>query len=172
MDKEIGRAGKVSLIKATPDHARLIADSLRMLDARECLIHGLQPLEALLEPFTQDNHKTYSIKHDDTVIAMCGTVPISNDIARVWMLGTDDINKNWIGFLRGCKPAIDILQSNYSIIENFVPEDHTDTIMWLTWCGFVFDEELYNFYGHNMMRFVRCRKQENNVYYLNRPVMH
>jgi len=58
------------------------------------------------------------------------------------------------------------------MIENFVPEDHQDTIMWLTWCGFTFDKETYNVHGHNMLRFVRCREQQNNVYYLKRPVMH
>jgi hypothetical protein len=132
----------------------------------------MTPLEALLEPFTVTNNKTYAIKFEETVIALCGTVPVTDNIGRVWMLGTGGINQNWRVFLRGCKPAIEILQDEYYMIENFVPEDHQDTIMWLTWCGFTFDKEIYNVHGHNMLRFVRCREQQNNVYYLKRPVMH
>lgn len=172
MDEEVGRIGKLSLVQGTVDHARMIADSLRMFDTRECLIYGMTPLEALLEPFTVTNNKTYAIKFEETVIALCGTVPVTDSIGRVWMLGTGGINQNWRVFLRGCKPAIEILQDKYYMIENFVPEDHQDTIMWLTWCGFTFDKEIYNVHGHNMLRFVRCREQQNNVYYLKRPVMH
>lgn len=172
MDEEVGRIKGLSLVKATIDHARMISDSLRMYDARECLIYGLTPLEALLEPFTVYGNKTYAIKLDETVLALCGTVPIEDNAGRVWMLGTGGINNNYRLFLRGCKQAIDILQGEYDTIENFVPEDHTDTIMWLSWCGFVFDAQKYNIHGHNMMRFVRCRKPESNVYYLERPVMH
>lgn len=172
MDKEVGRIGRLSLVEGRLEHARMICDSLRLFDARECLIHGVTPLEALTEPFEIKGSVTYSIKYDDVVIAMCGTVPIEGDVARVWMLGTGGINEHYRIFLRGCSKAIDILQSNYSIIENFVPVDHSDTIMWLSWCGFVFDEEFYQINGHTMMRFVRCEKKENNVYYLERPVMH
>lgn len=172
MDKEIVRVGRLSLVEGRLDHARMIADSLRMLDARECYIHGSTPLEALTEPFMVHRSVTYSIKHDDTVIAMCGTVPTDEDVGRVWMLGTEGINQNSKSFLRGCKKVINILQSEYSTIENFVPIDHVDTIMWLSWCGFVFDEQSYELNGHNMVRFVRCVKNKNNVYYLERPVIH
>ena len=119
-----------------------------------------------------NGNKTYAIKLNETVLALCGTVPIEDNAGRVWMLGTGGINNNYRLFLRGCKQAIDILQGKYDTIENSVPEDHTDTIMWLSWCGFVFDAQKYNIHGHNMMRFVRCRKPESNVYYLERPVMH
>ena len=47
MAKEFVRVGRLSLIKSRPEHAEIIADELRLHDLRECLIHGLQPLEAL-----------------------------------------------------------------------------------------------------------------------------
>lgn len=172
MDNEVGRIGRLSLVEGRPHHAIEIADCLRMFDLRECMIHGVSAIQALTEPFSVHNSVTYSIKFDDVVIAMCGTVPTENNSARVWMLGTGGINENYRIFLRGCKKAIEILQADYSMIENYVPVDHVDTIMWLSWCGFVFDEELYNLNGHSMMRFVRCRPEKNNVYYLERPVMH
>ena len=75
--------------------------------------------------------------------------------------------------LSECKWVADLLQDNYRVMENFVPIDHEETISWLTWCGFTFDEQLYEINGHSMMRFVRCKNPKNNVYYLEkRPVMH
>lgn len=173
MANELVRVGRLSLVKSLPDHAEQIADNLRLFDKRECYIHGLSPIEALTEPLAVSKSKTYTIKLDHKPIAMCGTVPQDVNSARVWMLGTSDINNNFRPFLRGCKPVINLLQANYSLIENFVPADHHDTIMWLSWCGFVFDETIYELHGHNMMRFVRCKSHHNDVIAeLIRPVMH
>ena len=134
---------------------------------------GLEPLEALAEPLTINGAKTYTIKYDDRSIAMCGTVPVDNETGRVWMLGTGAINSNFRPFLRGCKEVIQLLQGNYKVVENYVPVDHHETIMWLRWWGFVVAEHLHEINGHTMMRFVRCINQKNNVYYLQqRPVTH
>jgi hypothetical protein len=173
MAHELVRVGRLSLIKSRPHHAEEIADSLRFYDKRECMIWGFTPLEALTEPFAVDGSRTYTIKFDDNPIAMCGAVPIDEHQGRVWMLGTGGVNNNFRPFLRGCREVIKILQGDFHTIENFVPVDHHETIMWLSWCGFTFDEETYEINGHAMMRFVRCSVRQNNVYYLNqRPVMH
>jgi len=167
MAREILRVGRLSLVKGAPEHAESVAERLRFNDRRECMIYGLEPLAALTEPFAAPISRTYTIKHDDESIAMCGVVEQDNKSARVWMLGTGGVNTNFRQFLRGCREVIDILQGKYETLENFVPVDHHETIMWLSWCGFVFDEELYEINGHTMMRFVRCTVQQNNVYYLN-----
>lgn len=173
MADELVRVGRLSLIKSRPHHAEEISESLRFHDKRECMIWGFTPLEALTEPFAIDGSRNYTIRFDDRPIAMCGTVPIEEYQGRVWMLGTGAVNNNFRPFLRGCKEVINILQGDFHTIENFVPVDHHDTIMWLSWCGFTFDDETYEINGHAMMRFVRCRVRQNNVYYLNqRPVMH
>lgn len=173
MVKELARVGRLSLIEGRPHHAEEIADSLRFHDKRECMIWGLPPIEALTEPFAIRGSRIYTIKMDDRPIAMCGVVPLEEGQGRVWMLGTGAVNNNFRPFLRGCKKVIEILQGDLDSIENFVPVDHHETIMWLSWCGFTFDEETYEMNGHIMMRFVRCRERQNNVYYLNqRPVMH
>ena len=173
MDKELMRIGRLSLTKSKPEHAEAICDSLRFNDQRECMIYGATPLEALTEPLVISGAKTFTLKLDNNPIAMTGNVPIDEDHGRIWMLGTGGINKNFRPFLRGCKPVIDLLQEGYLSLENYVPIDHHETIMWLSWCGFVFDESTYEMCGHSMMRFVRCVNEKNNVYYLDkRPVIH
>lgn len=173
MADELARVGRLSLVKGRPHHAEQIADSLRFFDKRECMIWGLPPLEALTEPFAVQGSRIYTICFDKRPIAMCGVVPTEERQGRVWMLGTGAINNNFRSFLRGCKEVINILQGDLESIENFVPIDHHETIMWLSWCGFTFDDVYYEINGHMMMRFVRCSVRQNNVYYLNqRPVTH
>ena len=172
-DNEIKRIGRLSLVWATTDHAEEICDHLRLPDRVECMIHNASPLEALTEPFGVEGARTYAIKYDDRCIAMLGTVPIDYAHGRVWFLGTGAINENFRAFLRGCKDVIEILQGEYYQIENLVQATNHDTIMWLTWCGFVFEDEPYFVNDHAMVRFVRCQSKKNNVYYLDkRPVVH
>lgn len=167
------RVGRLSLIKSLPEHAEYVADNMRKLDVRECYIHNLTPLEALTEPMAIHGAVTYTLRLDKTPIGMCGTVPIDDTSGRVWLLGTDQITHHFRPFLRGCKPTVELLQSHYGMIENFVPADHHDTIMWLSWCGFVFDRTMYEINGHTFMRFERCVADKNNVIgELSRPVMH
>ena len=173
MVHEVIRVGRLSLIKSLPEHAEQVADNMRKADVRECYIHHLSPLEALTEPFAIDGSVTYTLKLDKIPIGMCGTVPTKANKARVWLLGTDGITNNFRPFLRGCRPTIELLQATYYSIENYVPADHHDTIMWLAWCGFTFDEHLYEIQGHTFMRFVRCALDKNNgIGELSRPVMH
>lgn len=173
MAEELGRVKNLSLVYAKKEDAYEIKDRLRFPDMRECLIHGVTPEQALTDPFFIVGSRTFSIKLDDKIIGMCGTVPIDSKNARVWMLGTDDILDNWRIFVRGTRKAVDILQGDYETIENFIPIDHEHTIMWLLWSGFELDEKAYEVSSHSMVRFTRCKKTQNNVYYLRpRPVMH
>ena len=173
MARDLIRVGRLSLSKSLPYHAEAIADDLRLHDLRECLIYGLRPLEALTEPLAIHGAKTYTIKFDESPIAMCGSVPIDQSSARIWMLGTNSITNNFRPFLRGCADAIELLHSDYEYIENYVPADHHETIMWLSWCGFTFDDVTYDICGHTMMRLVRCREKHKGVIAeLTRPVMH
>ena len=173
MDKELMRIGRLSLVNSVPEHAERICDYLRFNDRRECMIYGATPLEALTEPLVISGAKTFTLKLDNEPIAMTGNVPIEDGCGRIWMLGTGAINNNFRPFLRGCRGVINLLQEGYHSLENYVPVDHHETIMWLAWCGFTFDDDTHEVCDHKMMRFVRCVNEKNNVYYLDkRPVIH
>ena len=142
-----------------------------MSDQKECLIYGVTPYQALTDCFGVEGARNYSIFIDDKCIAMCGTVPIEHDFGRVWFLGTIAINKNFRPFLRGCNKVIELLQGDYKQIENLCPVEHHDTVMWLSWCGFTFEDHPYDINDTIMVRFVRCANKKNNVIYLKRPVL-
>ena len=64
-------------------------------------------------------------------------------------------------------------KGDFEEISNVVPVEHSDTIMWLMWCGFTFSNETININGFEMLRFVRCRNKSNNVIRIKqRPVFH
>mgnify|MGYP001163701041 FL=1 len=172
MSREIlEQEGRLWFTWATYDDAKTISRHLRLNDQKECMIHRTSPYDALTSGFDIEGARNYSIFLDKTCIAMCGTVPIDYEFGRVWFLGTSHINKNFRPFLRGCARVIKHLQGDYKQIENLCPVDHHETIMWLTWCGFTFDDYPYEVNGHTMMRFVRCVKKKNNVISLKRPVL-
>lgn len=108
MAKEFVRVGRLSLIKSRPHDAEFIADDLRLHDLRECLIHGLQPLEALTEPFAVDGAHTYTLMLDETPIGMCGTVPIEDSGAKY---GYSALTELQITFVPSCVVAQKLLHS-------------------------------------------------------------
>lgn len=162
----------LSLHYASIEDALCIHENLRPNDLKECEIFGYSPFEALSHVFEIVNSRTYAIKNDGECIGMCGTVPLEQDRGSVWMLGTSDINKYSKPFLRKCKDVIDLLQGDYEVIENICPAGHSETIMWLTWCGFTFYEERQQINGYDMLRFVRCKDEKSQAYYTQRPVYH
>ena len=112
MAKLLAKVGRLSLVEAVFQDLHEIKDRLRFHDVRECYIHGSSPEQALADPFVIRGAKTYSIKLDDRVIGMCGTVPLDETSARVWMLGTQEIDDNWRAFIRGTKEVVRILQGD------------------------------------------------------------
>jgi len=172
MSREIlEKEGRLWFTWASDSDAKTISRNLRLNDQKECMIHRVTPYDALTATIGVEDCRTYSIFYDDTCIAMCGTEPIEYEFGRVWFLGTSGIRENFRPFLRGCARVIKHLQGDYKQIENLCPADHHETIMWLTWCGFTFDDYPYEINGHTMIRFVRCVKKKNNVISLKRPVL-
>jgi hypothetical protein len=162
----------LSLHHATMQDVLDIYDNLRPNDIKECEIFGFTPLDALSHVFEIEGHYTYALKKDNVCIAMCGTVPLEEGRGSVWMLGTEGINTYAKPFVRKCKEVITLLQGDYDIIENICPVGHDETIMWLSWCGFVFHEQREDVNGYEMLRFVRCKDEKSQAYYTQRPVYH
>ena len=169
MANEALRVGRLSLIKSLPEHAERIADNMRKPDVRECYIHNLTPLEALTEPMVIQ----CSYLHCDLTRRRLGCVGAYYRRYPRTHLAAWPYVYNFRPFLRGCRPTIELLQGHYASVENFVPVDHHDTIMWLSWCGFTFDENMYEIHSHTFMRFERCAVDKNDgIGELSRPVMH
>ena len=150
----------ISLAKAKIADVMPVSQNMRLPDIRECAIFGSEPFSALMESVIENPDETYTILIDGKPVAM---------------LGTKDIDRNYMLFLRALKQCniIELLQAEYENIENIVPVDHEKTIQWLQWCGFSFQEIIENHYGYDFFRFNRCNKFKSSIYNEpSRPVMH
>ena len=79
--------------QATPEDAHKLAPKIRKADREEIKAsHNSTPLNALLHPFTQLQHKTFSIigTEEEDVIGMFGVVPCeTKDYGIAWLLSSD-----------------------------------------------------------------------------------
>ncbi len=144
------------LVDATLEHAERIADLMRPDDVREIwAAKKTTPRQAIITSFILSNYpKTIMI--DDEPVAMFGVTgeSVLSGTGTPWMLGTGEIEKISIRFLRGSKNGIKEILSGYRILENYVDARNTVSIQWLKWLGFdIMAAEPYGAFGLPFHRF-------------------
>tara|TARA_A100001515_G_scaffold145075_1_gene151786 strand:- start:8564 stop:9085 length:522 start_codon:yes stop_codon:yes gene_type:complete len=169
------KIGRLSLKKASLADVEPIANNMRMSDRQELTMLEVEPLQALVYPWTQKNTTTYTIFADSLPIAMLGTGWDGSLLnhAKVWMLATKDLKKHSIPFLKGSRDVVKLLQGSYDLIYNYVPVSDHETIEWLLWCGFYFESEVVKINSYPFLKFIRCHSSKNSFNNKeSRPVMH
>ena len=129
------------VIAAELDHVALIADKMRAADELEVwLAAHLSPHEALAASF-ETSVKAWTITGDGAPIGMFGvcSANILGETGIPWLLGTDDMLKITRQFLRQSRDYVDLMNSLYPHLINFVHVENIVSLRWLMWCGFVFD---------------------------------
>jgi len=144
--------------KGTPAHAFELAFKLRSLDKYEIALNNHTPLDALINPFrfTRPNVNTYTVLDNGSVVAMFGVVSTKYNIKHgsVWMLSSEELDKNWYYFSKRTKKWCNYFLSDYEYVYNYITKEHKNNIKWLKWLGFSFkskniivkDVELLYFY--------------------------
>ena len=157
--KYVATIGQLDIVYSNIDDARYLQDNLRSQDIRECMIHGVTPNRALHMPLADKNCKTFTALVDDTPICMFGTLENyeNKNIGSIWLLGSNGIEKYYFSFLKASKELLELLQQDFQVLENVVPIDHTRTIAWLKWLGFIFYDEPLIVNSFACLRFVRCQ---------------
>ena len=94
---------------------------------------------------------------------MFGTVPEEErkHHAVVWALGSNTIFKYKKSFVKASLSMVELLQAKNKIIWNIVPEDHYDTILWLTKLGFTIEGQVVNIKNTTLLHFTRCQNIKN-----------
>lgn len=163
IDNSYHKEGDVEIVKATSEHASYLQHRLRPTDIRECMIVGASPWAALHMPLSDKRGETWTIKIKDEPVCMYGVSGISDEdgfnSAIIWLLGSKSIEKEYRSFLRITKQIVNHLQTRFDLLENLVPADHTRTIRWLDWLGFLFAQETTIVNGFACIRFVRCNPE-------------
>jgi len=134
---------KVEIVEAKPEHIPYLAENMREADKNEIWDMALlKPYEAL-EKSLKISVMAKTGLLDGLPVCMFGVADSSMlfDEGRPWLLGTDDIEKCAIAFLRRNKPEIKAMLDCFNLLENYVSVDNKRSIEWLKWLGFNFDDK-------------------------------
>jgi hypothetical protein len=93
---------------------------------------------------------------DGRVVCMFGVAPVNllGDTGVPWLLGSDDIERHAVTFLRGSKRYIAEMSRDYRLLTNYVDARNTLSIRWLKWLRFdILAAEPYGPFGLPFHRF-------------------
>ena len=127
------------VVTASPDHIPHIAAHMRQADRDEVAAsHGITPLAAM-EMSLRRSRRAWTIMSPAGVpVGMFG-VGDTNILAGVgspWLLGTDELPRHAIIFLRQCPYWVGQLLEGYTVLRNCVDDRNKLSIRWLKWLGF------------------------------------
>ena len=141
-----------------------LAPKMKAEDRAEILAsNNASPLKALVEPFTYEKGKIYSIigTKDEGVIGMFGCCPSQlPEYGVVWLLSSNDLYKHTRHFLKECPRWVDEMSQGFEYIYNFVDSRNWKTLKWLQFLGFEPKEKIEK-YGHGKLPFLLMMKELN-----------
>ncbi len=156
--------GKDTMYRKLP-HLRLasevdciyLSEHLRKEDIQEikAVTGNLPPLLSLLI-----GHKISSVPlvicdAESKPVAMLGVVP-NGLIGSIWMVGTNDLKKISLSFLRNSKDVCEVLKDKHQILHNYVDKRNTLHVNWLKWMGFtIINEVTYGVENRKFYEFVK-----------------
>jgi hypothetical protein len=152
---------RVEIVKAKPEHIPYIAANIREADRQEIFDMSLMKPQEALEKSLQMSLLCWTGLVNGIPVCMFGVSEASMlfKMGRPWLIGTNDIDKCAMVFLRRNKRMIKAMLDCFDRLENYVEETNTRSIEWLKWLNFKFDEQpqpmglfkkpFYRFYMEN-----------------------
>ena len=133
-----------------------LSENLRKEDIQEIqAVTGLPPLLSLLTGLKMSSVPLVICNADCKPVAMLGVVP-NGLIGFIWMVGTDDLKKISLSFLRNSKDVCDVLKGKHQILHNYVDKRNTLHVNWLKWMGFtIINEVTYGVENRKFYEFVK-----------------
>ena len=155
----IRKQNEYSVIQCTLEHVKFVADNIRQADKDELYAaSGKFPLHAILDGYTHSDYlKTGCV--NGVPINIFGTVPVLEETAIVWMVGTDKIKDISIRFLRDSVIYADEMQQGYRLLWNYVDARNHTHHRWLQWLGFTIIRKVkYGVLNTDFYEFARIKK--------------
>ena len=158
------QSGKDTMYRKLP-HLRLatevdciyLSEHLRKEDIQEikAVVGNLPPLLSLLIGHKLSAVPLVICDAESKPVAMLGVVP-NGLIGFIWMVGTDDLKKISLSFLRNSKDVCDVLKGKHQILHNYVDKRNKLHINWLKWMGFsIINEVNYGIENRKFYEFVK-----------------
>ena len=141
-----------------------LAPKIRKSDREEIRAsNNSTPLKALVEAFTIENNRIYSIvkTEDNSVIGMFGSAPsVEPDYGVAWMLSSEDLFKHTKQFIKECPHWINEMGMGYKYLYNFVDKRNWKALKWLQYLKFEPKTEIGD-YGFEKIPFLLMMKEVN-----------
>jgi len=124
-----------------------MAPRLREADVVEMkALDGSEPYPALVESFNASVFANVMIDDEGKPFCIYGLAPHPEcsdcTVGISWMLGTEDLAKHSLWFLRNSRRLIEEAHQYFPIFGNFADERNTVHIKWLKWAGFTFGRKV------------------------------
>lgn len=150
---------KYEIRTATIDDVKHIASNLREADKAECLAgSGMHPSYTLGFSFGFSSDCRVGTV-DDVPVCIFGVCETEPEEARIWMMGTPEVEKHATRFLRENKAVLDGYNDKYKKLTNHVDARNTKHIRWLKWLGFdIFEAVPWGKYNMPFHPFERVRE--------------
>lgn len=132
---------KPAIIPAAPEHIPHIARRVREEDRRELALLGLEPDQALRLSL-RSALAAWTGTVDDVPVCMFGVSPGEFGEGRPWMIGTADLDRFAMIFLRRNKVKLEEMLDLRPVLANYVSAENVRAIQWLSWLGFTIEAPL------------------------------
>lgn len=124
--------------EATVEDVDYLSTRLRKADLEEIAASsGCSPKSALVEGFRHSYKCRVGIYNNNPFIIF-GARPVVKGVGAIWALGSDDLLKARMEFLRQSKGWLDIVHQDFPLLFNYIDARNTVHIRWIRWLGFKF----------------------------------
>ena len=115
-----------------------IAAGLRPDDRNEVLASSGGDLKGILRQSLALSSSAWFIEdREGTTIAVFGVAPgAAPGVGVVWMLGTEGVEREWVGVARQTQRYLDEMHQHYHLLWNYIDARNELSQKWLLWSGF------------------------------------
>lgn len=151
----------IHIRRTLPEDVPFIAKRLRQGDRLELARAGLTDPAAALEESVRQSAFAFTALHDGVPMCLFGLRPdgILSRRARVWLLGTPEINTTKKGFVKTCQMVVDGLLDIYPVLYNAVDAQYPQAHRLLTFLGAEFIKKAISPNGNPFILFEIRRKK-------------
>lgn len=151
----------IHIRRTLPEDVPFIAKRLRQGDRLELARAGLTDPAAALEESVRQSVFAFTALHDGVPMCLFGLRPdgILSRRARVWLLGTPEINTTKKGFVKTCQMVVDGLLDIYPVLYNAVDAQYPQAHRLLTFLGAEFIKKATSPNGNPFILFEIRRKK-------------
>lgn len=128
----------VRVVPAEMAHVPLVAARARQADRDELWAGGRITAFDALAVGVESSTSAWTGFAGDDPICLFGVAPASllGGIGIPWLIGTDEVERHQMAFLRRCQPHVATMRSVYDTLVNWVDDRNVVAQRWLRWLGF------------------------------------